>query len=70
MSLKQWLGEKLTRVYGSSVEEEDERTRRTVDAVRNRAETRERELGITSEDYSRSVVDAYRSQLRGGDRAD
>lgn len=66
--LQRWL----TRLYGSSAREQDEITQRTAEAVRERAETRRRELGAESVDYSRSVVNAYGGgrnvRGRGGER--
>lgn len=54
----------LARLYGTSENEQDERTRQVAQAIRHRAEERQRELGERDETYSRAVSDAY--TRRGG----
>lgn len=60
------LSHLLMRLYGTSQTEQDELTRRTAEAVCERAEEREREIGSHTTDYSRAVVDAYRNRVRRG----
>lgn len=59
-----WLARILARAYGTSEDEQDELTRRTAEAVRDRAQERERELDGQSAHYSQAITDAY--TRRGG----